>query len=237
MKTNLIVAALLLPLATMASAGKEYTSQAELMKDMPEIFSGVNVVSPSQMDYHEPNHLKALKDHQIKTLGYVESDSPSAKKLLEIKKYVPTSERQTQSDPNFYWLRKNTSDIKLAFPFNGVTDPAYRLGFVPAGTTVKSAWTGIAEFFEHKEFGTCSITLLHLQSSKMGVKMSKDDVSYRVDNYPTVTYLEGSKKSGFLYAITWATPTFSKTLECAKFIFDKSQMNKMIAYANTLEKT
>jgi len=56
-----------------------------------------------------------------------------------------------------------------------------------------------------------------------------------VDNNPTVTSIEGSKKSGFLYAVTWATPAFSKTLECARMAFDKNQMNRMIVYANTLE--
>lgn len=203
---------------------------------MPEVFSGVNIVADEKIDYHEPANIRALKAHQIKTLGYVEADAPAAKKLLGIKKFVPTSEKQVKSDPNYYWLRKNAFDIKLAFPFNGVTDPAHRLGFVPAGTTVKSDWTGIAEFFEHNEFGTCSITLLDIQASHMGIKMSKDDVSYRVNNYPTVTSIEGNKKTGFLYAITWATPTFSKILECARETFDKNQMGKMLAYANTLEK-
>ena len=69
------IAALFLPLATVAFAGKEYISQAELMKDMPEVFTSVNIVPDEKMDYHEPQNTRALHVHQIRTMGYVESST------------------------------------------------------------------------------------------------------------------------------------------------------------------
>ena len=66
----------------------------------------------------------------------------------------------------------------------------------------------------------------------MGIKISSEDVTYSVNNFPTTMEAEGDKKSGFIYTVSWVDSTYSKDLECAKMQFDTNELNNMLKLAN-----
>lgn len=236
MKLNILLVLALVPSFVYAST--EYTNQAEFLKNVPQLTTGVKIVSFSHQE--SSKSLRDLTDsnnRQMKINGYIESSTPNAKTLMSVKETIPPSKVAAYHlDTYDTGLKKNITDIKLAFNYTGVSDESKRIGFAPAGTYIKAGWTGVREFFEDKDLGICSITLFHLQSSNMSIKINADVVSYVVNNLPTTYEAEGSNKSGFIYTLSWVDPTFSKDLECAKMTFDKGMKKKLVDLANNIEK-
>ena len=158
------------------------------------------------------------------------STKDSEKEILNSKKYV--------SDPYDTHIKKMLSAIKLNFEFNGIAKfhQGETIGYAPAGT-YENGWTGIAEFFYRNDLGTCEFV-----KEKINYMMiSKDDVTYQVNDKITMTNIEGSNNSGYTYKVGWYFAdenkmVLSQELECANMKFDKKIMANMITLANRIDK-
>ena len=229
MKKTLLTISIL-SFSVLGNAQTEYTNRAEFLKAVPQMIEGVQVVSPSEMTIKDT----AATKKQMQSQGYIESDTPNPHGLMSVKERAPSAKLNKDADPNDYYLKKDLSEVKLSFVYKEVADPAKRIGFAPVGKHLAQGWTGIREFFEDPELGVCSLTSFHIKDTQMGIRINSDLVSYVVNNHPTTIEVEGSKKSGFIYTVSWVDNTFSKDFECAKMTFDKDLTKKMISLANNM---
>lgn len=204
-----------------------------------DVQEGVHIVSDEQFAPFGSDTLSreiASRDAQMKSHGYVESESPNAKTLMSVVDRTPDkAPTSLLDDPYNFYLRANISDIKLGFHYSSVSGDKL-LGFAPIGTYRSKAWTGIKEFFVDKDFGTCALASYHIQLSRMGINIRQKDVMYVVNNYPGTYLVEGSDKGGYVYTLTWVDNTFNRHLECAKTSFEMDMKDKMVVLANEFDK-
>jgi hypothetical protein len=192
---------------------------------IPHVEPGLKLLSsPSEEMIKVKRSITTNKD-------YIEVNNNNSNNLLTIKDRAINDNFNIKSDPYNYYLRKNINDIELSFVYIPFSNQQELLGFAPAGTKIKSGWTGINEYLENNEIGICNISSYHMQNSQMQVQMIQSSVSYTIKNNPTRNGII-KDKSGFIYKIFWVDNTFSHDFECASKELNKSIMDKMIIFAN-----
>lgn len=199
---------------------------------------GIHIVPASQIYLSkELREEENAKIKQMKMQGYIEANSNDAVELLKMGQngYQFTENNGSKYDTD---LKKNLSSIKIAFPFKGISsmEPVNIIGFAVAGTWIENkGWSGIAEYFNDKELGTCHFLVNNISLTGGGISLRDDLVKYDINRKPTNINIEGNPHSGFLYSVTWYDNTFIRTLECANKSFDKDITKKLIDFAKTVD--
>jgi hypothetical protein len=210
--------------------------------NLPAPDSGIQIVPSKQMMPIKSVGAMSLLDEieQEKRLGYVQKESDDAVQLLTVKKnkfYVGDKKTFSENnDPYDTHLKASLSQIKLAFPFNGISfiSKSNVIGFAVAGTWV-NGWTGIGETFIDDEVGVCDYVKNNLQLTHGAAMLAKENVTYEVNSKPTIAFVEGEKKNGFTYKVEWFDNTYFHTLKCATENFIKGNKSKTIKLAQLID--
>lgn len=179
----------------------------------------------------------SLRMQEEKTKGYYETNSSYARYLLGKKKnfHGELSEFKNNRDPSDTHLKKQISDLKLAFAFNGIPIPKENImGYAAIGAWTENGWTGIKTFFEDKNFGICSYSLFNISLSHGAVQLNNETTEYIVNKKPSSANVEGSVDSGFLYEINWFDKTYVHFLQCAKPRYELI-IQKLVDFANQID--
>jgi hypothetical protein len=212
------------------------------IKDFHFPDSYVKVVPASEIQI--PEQFKAenlLIIKQRKERGYSDINSEEAANLLSMqyKNKSQLAKNKTISSSEDTSLRTNISDIKLAFSYNGLPfiGATNIIGFAPMGAWISPAgWSGITEFFTDKDLGVCSFTLSNIELTHGYVILSEDQVKFAVNGKATTSYVDGNTTNGFSYNVTWHDNKFTHELECAKLIYDKDLIEKLVHFSNEIDK-
>lgn len=204
--------------------------------------SGIKIVPRAQLHLSEEQIALGKKaeeeeeeEEEMKTLGYAINPSDYPRELLNIHKQLqsrhklqtaPLSDESTE-------LRPRIQDLKLAFKFEGVTqlknahsrrlqsvsssNEFTLIGAVPQGGfhKEKGGWSGAAQFFAVKNIGTCSYGVINVKASNTAAELAAEDVTYVINKKPTISTVEGSPNTGFIYKIEWYDNESFHELECA----------------------
>jgi hypothetical protein len=236
---NIFIVLLIMPVTACASYPSE--KPPENISDFQYPKSGVFVVSPSEINI--PSEFKKKIQNnlvEMKTKGYYSSISTDAQNLMA-KKNVNLIALQSngKADINDTNMKSSIAEVGLAFPYSGMpnVDKNTIIGYAAGGMLVENkGWSGIKEFFNDPELGTCNFFLSNMALSHGNVRIGEDSVQYVVNNKAGTTEVYGSKSTGFIYNLSWYDDTYSHELECASPKFSKSIIPKMIAFANNIDK-
>ena len=220
---------------SLESEGKAEQLTSESERHLPQMMSGIQIVPDSEILLTDAMRKQAAQDLQeLSEKGYKHSESPYPKQLLKIKERAEAEINENKDNLNPYdkHLKDSVEQIKLAFNFKGlkVVKPENVIGYAAAGG-YQDGWDGVKAFFSDLHLGVCSVALHNIILSHSGAKLRKSSVSFKVNDKPTITSVEGSEQTGFLYTIAWYDSTFKHVFECANMSFDKTIADKMLAYA------
>ena len=141
-------------------------------------------------------------------------------------------------------MRKSVHDLKLAFKFPGTEQSRMlsddgkmdTLGAAPKGSYNKDkGWSGAAEFLAVKDIGVCSYAVMNVGASGTAAQLAMEDVTYDINNKATLTKVDGSTNSGFLYKVEWFDDNNFHKLECASSQYSKQINRDVINLARTVD--
>ena len=142
-------------------------------------------------------------------------------------------------------MRKSVHDLKLAFKFPG-TEPSRMLsydgrmntlGAAPKGSYNKDkGWSGAAEFLAVKDIGVCSYAVMNVGASGTAAQLAMEDVTYDINNKATLTKVDGSTNSGFLYKIEWFDDNNFHELGCANKDYSSKINQSVISLAKQIDR-
>lgn len=214
--------------------------------------SGIKIVPRAQLHLSEEQiALGKRAEEEMRTLGYAINSSDYPKELLNIRRQLrprhtlqtaPLSDESTE-------LRPKIQDLKLAFKYEGVTQlqnvHSYRLssneitliGAVPQGGfhKEKGGWSGAAQFFSIKNIGTCSYGVINVKASNTAAELAAEDVTYVINKKPTISTVEGSPNTGFIYKIEWYDNENFHELECANLKYSSVLTKSVINLAKDID--
>lgn len=205
----------------------------------------------SRINQSNDDAAKEIRDYlamnrEQKKNGFVRSNEPRAKELLEMEKTSLYHKKKYKHVFSFKstHLRATSEELKLAYTFAGVPkeDMNVNIGVAPYGAykEVKNGdeadgWDGAVQFFVKNGIGSCAFTEHNRKLARTGVELIKELVTYEVHDKPTVILVKGNEKSGFVYKIEWYDPVFSRELECASPKFSAHLRADVISLANRIE--
>lgn len=252
-KKMLILIAILyavLPNLVLAEVDADEAMRMKMLSDLglPLPGSGIKIVPRTQLHLSEEQIALGKKaQEEMKTLGYAINPSDYPRELLNIRKQLQ-SRRKLQaaslSDESTE-LRPKIQDLKLAFKFEGVTplknahsrrlqgisssNEITLIGTVPQGGfhKEKGGWSGAAQFFAVKNIGTCSYGVINVKASNTAAELAAEDVTYVINKKPTISTVEGSPNTGFIYKIEWYDNESFHELECANMKYS-SDLTKSV---------
>lgn len=205
--------------------------------------SGIKVVPLSQMGMSEDYKQNIINEMaEQKRNGFIlNKDGEAYKKIATAEKDIERlkSERKRYLKPGTLDtdIQKNISDIKLSFNYKSIQQPGITIiGYAPMGTYIKSGWTGIVEFFKHKDLGTCEYSINDMTLSQGEVIIAKEFVHYYVNHKAGISLIKGSDSTGFMYDLEWDDSKYNYKLECANMKFYKDIMSNMVKLANNIDK-
>lgn len=224
-----------------ASGKPSHDHGAESLIDdngLPKPGSGIQVIPLSKTSFAKEKGFMANIQSKNK-LGYVDESSPEAKFLLRVEKdkYYPGNKSDYENNnPHDTHLKGSLSQIKLAFPFNGLSFLAEEnvLGFAAAGGW-ENGWTGIVEIFLDDSMGICKYTKNNAVLDKSAVILVKEYVTYDINSKPTQISVMGRDNDGFSYRLNWYDNDYYHTLICANKAFNKSYKDKLIELARKID--
>ena len=221
---KLVIAAMVLSIPVLTFAEKSLYKNIKIVKNT-EMRAGGFTIPESFLKETEN------KMNQMKAKGYVDHDSTYPRRLLNMGfKGVTFGPSQKYEDSD---LKKSSNEVKLAFPYSPPI--ANSIAFAPIGMLSKDGWTGIKEFFSHKEIGTCEYSLSNMELAQGSVEIDKNVVRYDVNNKPTTIMIEGNVNSGFMYSINWFDDKYDKQLRCANMDYKPELRNKIIELAKMID--
>ena len=95
----------------------------------------------------------------------------------------------------------------------------------------KEGWEGITEFFTHPIMGTCSYEYDKIKA----VILNKEFTNTMINGKPTHIFIEGTKRTGYLYSVNWYTNNRMGMLRCANMKYDQSIMNEMLYFSKKID--
>lgn len=219
---------------------------AELGLPLPK--SGIQIVPRSQLGLPETFVKQGLAEiKQRETLGYAEKDDPYIAELLTMKstaKHDISLYANTQSDSSTH-LRKNVKDLKLAFKFPG-TSPNGALHYTPGMQSLGAApqgsfdedkgWSGALNFFAYRNIGVCVYGVMNVEASGTAAMLAVEDVTYDVNDKPTLVKVDGKPGYGFLYKVEWFDAVNFHELQCATQNYSDEIKGAVIQLAKNLDK-
>jgi hypothetical protein len=235
---NVFSLLLILPVAACASYPSE--KPPENISDFQYPKSGVFVVPSSAINI--PSEFKKKIQNnlvEMKTKGYYNSISTDAQNLMANKNVnLVALQSKGKSDINDTNMKSSIAEVGLAFPYPGIPniDKNNVIGYAAGGMLVENkGWTGIKEFFNDPELGTCNFFLSNMALSHGNVRIGEDSVQYVVNKKAGTTEVYGSNSTGFTYNLSWYDDTYSHELECATPKFSKATIKKMITLAKEID--
>jgi hypothetical protein len=232
----------LLPVTACATYSDETAPQD--IKDFHYPKSGVIIVPPSQIDippqFKKKIELNAL---QMKTKGFYDSSAPDAQNLLGLKKAnvvaLQNSSVADPNDPKDTHMKSSIAAVRAAFSYPGIASIPQNnvIGYAAGGMWLDGkGWTGIKEFFDTDELGTCSLFISNMALAHGNVRIGEDSVKYVVNNKAGTNEVYGSNKTGYTYNVSWYDSVYSHELECATPTFVNVELDKLIELANVIDK-
>lgn len=206
-------------------------------KGFPDFGDGVKVVPLSKMAITNEMKQKTLRSMQMqKTKGFVDSDSDWPKQLLRMGRGEVVVDA-VNADPHDTHLKKNLSQIKLAFSFKGIPsmEGSDIIGYAVMGMW-NNGWSGISEFFNKAPIGTCKFSLSSFSVAQGAWWISEEVARYDVNKKPTTITIKGNKEKGFLYEISWADKAYGYVLECASDKLDPETTKEAVKLAIAIDK-
>ncbi len=171
--------------------------------------------------------------------GYEESHNPYIKNLSEYN-LLKESKTLDNNDPYDTHLKSNLSFIKLMFPFKGISfiEPKDIIGYAVMGgwNKEKDGWDGVSTFFNYKNVGICVYRKQNYVSFGGKAQLNKEDTTFDIGGYPTVTDVEGNLKDGFIYSLSWFDKEYFNDLDCYNKKFDRSLTKELINLGNRINR-
>jgi hypothetical protein len=188
--------------------------------------SGLQYITANEITDPVQKEIRAKYQKNLSLMStgdYIEEPSSDAQSLLAMR---------NKSNLDKAGLVKDLSNLKLAFPFQGLSfikneDVIGYTGY----TGWDNGWLGISEFFTSEELGVCNFTRYNMKLSHGGVKLVENEMDFLINNKPTDHSVRGNDATGFLYDVTWYDPTYIQGLQCALERFDPEAMDRMISLA------
>ncbi len=244
----------ILSASSTSQEGIRQQNKAYLAKLGIQLLDGeVKIVEANSLLKETKDAHYASKIHQYLSMhqeqekkGFVNSQSPRAKELLELPetvKYQYKKYKNTNSQHSTH-LRHSIPELTMAYTFIGVPSAEMDeyIGIAPYGAYKQTkygddgdGWDGAVQFFVKKDIGTCEFKEHNMKIAHGGVEIIKELVSYEINNKPSVVLVQGTKETGYLYKVTWYDNTFSRELSCANTSFSQETKQKVIELAQKIE--
>ena len=257
MKLTKLSAALLLSSISLTACAITPAERAEQIKANEQILaelglplpnSGIQIVPRSQLNLPEEYLKQGLAEiKQRKELGYVEKDDPYITELLAMKKTAANDINLYASNLNSEstHLRKSVHDLKLAFEFPGAESKGNLhyvqgmqiLGAAPQGGYDQDAgWSGALTFFAYRDVGVCAYGVMNVEASGTAAMLAAEDVTYEINDKPTLIKIDGKPDYGFLYKVEWFDEVNFHELQCATQEYTPEVKKSVISLAKKLDK-
>tara|TARA_R110002126_G_C10482801_1_gene502098 strand:- start:838 stop:1563 length:726 start_codon:yes stop_codon:yes gene_type:complete len=190
--------------------------------------------------------IKIVAPHDLNTLWVsapnTDKPQPSYRdridELSQLDRVAPEVYKASASNhnPDSSVLRKNIADIHLAYAFTPApsAEAEKPYGFAACGT-FNNGWTGITEFFQKQDVGTCAYTENNFALSHAAAHVNEAVVRYDVNGKHTTVHVEGDKDAGYLYTVAWIDSKYFRTLECASKQRDENMAERVIAMAKRID--
>lgn len=174
---------------------------------------------------------------QQKENGYSDLESKYPKTLLSMGKNGAIDFTNINNPSNTH-MKHSPGQVQVAFNFKKVPgiNPKDVIGFSARGAYVDSKWTGITEFFNDKNIGTCKYSATNMKLSNGSAKIDNAAVRYDINKKPGDIFVQGSINSGFIYTALWFHNEYSYILECANMNYDKNITNNIIELAKAIDR-
>lgn len=256
MKLKKISAALILSSLSLAACAITPAERAEQIAFNEQVLtelglplprSGIQIVPRSQLGTPDALLKQGLAEiKQRKELGYAEKDDPYIAELLAMKKTAPHDIKLYSSNQNdeSTHLRKSVKDLKLAFKFPGTgtngklyyTPGMQILGAAPQGSYDQgSGWSGALQFFAYRNIGVCAYGVMNVEASGTAAMLAVEDVTYDVNDKPTLIKVDGKPNYGFLYKVEWFDEVNFHELTCATQNYSTETKQSIISLARVLD--
>lgn len=200
----------------------------------------VEVISSNKLQL--PNELKTEINTKIAMMqkqGYVENSNPTIKELSEIEKLSRDEKIKYRDNhnPASTHLRDKQSQINMAYNFQPIPKEYIKniFGFAPAGSYIKSGWTGMVELFKSNQLGNCNYEEINLNLSDINIRIPKNIVTNEVNNKITTSNVQGNTKDGYLYTVEWYDQNYSRKLECVTNTNSQENLKSLITMAKKID--
>ncbi|MCR9191611.1 MAG: hypothetical protein NXI01_03015 [Gammaproteobacteria bacterium] len=238
---------------------QEKTDEQKRMKILSDLGlplpgSGIKLVPRAKLHLSEVQLALGKKaEEEMKTLGYAIEVSEHPKELLNMRDKAKVNFKLNASPSNDSdtGLRPNIQNLKLAFKFTGITQhkgltapnnpfgvkKITLIGAAPQGGfhKEKGGWSGAAQFFDVKDIGTCSYGMMNVKASNTAAELAVEDVTYTINKKPTITTVQGSPNSGFIYKVEWFDDKNFHELECANMKYSPSTTKAVVNLAKGID--
>ncbi len=227
----------------------KYMSEYAEKNNLPKPDGGITITDKTPKGLSpEMINKNNLMNRQMKLQGYANSNTTTPRWLENIKISTKSDIIKNKFNTNPYDtnLKANAFDIKLAFPFIGLSNvsPVDVTGFGASGSWVKNpeGWTGIAEIFSNKNLGICNYIINNMTLVHGSAQIHKENARYDISDIPNTINVEQGDNSAFLYSIRWYSyhynnNLYSHTLECTTKTYDPKTTKHLISLANEIEKS
>lgn len=202
--------------------------------------TGINIVPLATMN-SVPKELKKewiQQEKEQKKNGYYHEITARPNELLNMHNEIALeyNKYKKNKDPLSTHMRHTIDEIKMAYPFKEVPklDISNLIGFAPAGG-YQDGWTGVVEFFDKKDFGSCAYTENNMKLSHGAEKIAEEMASFQINGKITTLEVKGAKTTGFLYTVYWSDKEFFRQLECANKIYSDATTQSVIALAQRID--
>ncbi|HAT2067879.1 TPA: hypothetical protein OO122_001659 [Legionella pneumophila] len=217
-------------------------SKAYLEKQgLPVPDGGVKILPEKEMSSYSENKEQRMKiKKDIKTYGYIKSDSPSTEQLLHLK---ITAQHDLKAhaddyDPKSTHLKRSVADLKMAYTPTQIPSSVADtyIGAAPYLTYLKDqGWVGAIQFFSNKGVGNCSFSENNVKLSHGSIVIAKEDVRNDINGKTTTVEVMGTPNSGFTYTVEWFDDTFFRKIECANKHYSSQLTNSVIKIAQSID--
>lgn len=235
----------------LAQEKENMTMLAEMGLPLPG--SGIKLVPRAVLGRSDEEMKQAEQERsQMQEQGYINKYTSRPKELLNLHNEVKREIRlfaANARNPRYTGISPSVKDLKLAFDFKSVneqkavikgfqaTNQITFLGATPQGGyhEEKGGWSGAAQFFDVKNIGSCEYNVMNVKASNTAVELAMEDVTYTVNNKPTVNFVEGNPESGFLYKVEWYDNENFHELNCANMRYSSSTNESVISLAKRID--
>ncbi len=212
--------------------------EKEEINKLKRIPKGITIVSMRESAL--PEIMKKDVEKRLKnklSLGYEHSDNPYIKNLSQYN-LLKQSKTLDNNDPYDTHLKSNLSFVKLIFPYQGISfvKPEDIIGYAVMGSWIKdkNGWDGISTFFNYKDIGICVYRKQDYLSYGGGAQLNKEETTFDIGGYPTVSNVEGNTNDGFIYLLKWFDKEYFNDLDCYNKKFDCSLEKELINLGNRI---